>query len=56
MDSVEARAIVDALNKPPFNKEFTLIGFDAQAPLQLLQVCCAICPFARTRGTRDAMY
>mmetsp|Transcript_36598 Transcript_36598/g.95838 ORF Transcript_36598/g.95838 Transcript_36598/m.95838 type:complete len:665 (+) Transcript_36598:322-2316(+) len=38
MDSDETRAIVDALNKPPFTKEFTLIGFDAQAPLQLLQV------------------
>eukprot|EP00038_Savillea_parva_P010005 m.187255 g.187255 ORF g.187255 m.187255 type:complete len:663 (-) comp17020_c0_seq1:49-2037(-) len=38
MDSGEARVIVDLLNKPPFNKEFTLIGFDAQEPLQLLQV------------------
>eukprot|EP00037_Helgoeca_nana_P008026 m.71887 g.71887 ORF g.71887 m.71887 type:complete len:663 (+) comp18676_c0_seq1:190-2178(+) len=38
MDSVEAREIVDVLNKPPFSKEFSLIGFDAQEPLQLLQV------------------
>jgi hypothetical protein len=47
MDSVEAREIVDVLNKPPFSKEFSLIGFDAQEPLQLLQVrttTTVLCP------------
>jgi intraflagellar transport protein 81 len=32
------KAVVDALNAPPFEKGLTLIGFDAMAPLQLLQV------------------
>eukprot|EP00730_Choanoeca_flexa_P016138 TRINITY_DN7566_c0_g2_i2.p1 TRINITY_DN7566_c0_g2~~TRINITY_DN7566_c0_g2_i2.p1 ORF type:complete len:667 (+),score=208.80 TRINITY_DN7566_c0_g2_i2:64-2064(+) len=34
-DSV--KAIVEALNKPPFEKNLTLIGFDAMTPVQLLQ-------------------
>jgi hypothetical protein len=48
MESVEARSIVAALNAEPFSKEFTLITFDAQEPLQLLQVETHTCPSTTT--------
>jgi len=32
------REIIDAFNAPPFSKGFSLIGFDAVAPLQLVQL------------------
>lgn len=36
--AVQQRGIIDVFNKPPFEKGFTLIGFDALEPLQLLQL------------------
>lgn len=30
--------VVDALNRPPFRKDLTLVEFHAKKPLELLQV------------------
>lgn len=38
MSATMQRSIIDHLNKKPFEKEFTLIGFDSVEPLQLLQL------------------
>ncbi|EGD75009.1 CDV-1R protein [Salpingoeca rosetta] len=36
------RGIVEKLNAPPFNKNFTLIGFDAMSPEQLIETLNSI--------------
>lgn len=36
--SEQMKAIVQQLNKEPFNKNYNLISFDSLEPLQLLQI------------------